>query len=520
MDEKVSRRLKRADELENIIADFRMGNDPADVRVIRQNKVEKLNDEIHTLSNAYKEAIGIYCTSLKKTSDEDTKQAILNRLQKLLENLFDQASTGYWHSSLLSLQILLCISNFLTQIEELIPGISQRLYGALQRSIHHKLMQSSWSDLPLAFEGLKLMRRISEGNEAELDVDGLRLCHLIELIATTCVTDVAVLEHPTDRQGQLAHAIQVYEEGVQFARTVDVGYADRFASKASDLRRIHNRMPPEPLFAEPLGRAVAEATKRQHQESFLPSIQELIQEYESKSNSLEELLSDVRFELSSERVQKWAEKYPNSPLKDLFGMRESRTSDKEGARIIDSNENPLGVMSVDREFILQYVNEIQISITAIFNAWRQNGNLTKEQVSSKLNQSYSDFDWRIVHMGLLHYFETSDFISASHLLIPQLEGLLVSWAAKNGIKKKVRRDQVGELYLSDLVRRKDFQNLLGPELSNLISWCLVNRNATRYNYRNNISHGFVNFDTYNWEVVASVAIWLHLKTVNAIKKAT
>ncbi len=59
MNEKVTRRFKRADELESIITDFRMGNDPADVRGIRQNKVEKLNDEIRTLTDAYKEALGI-----------------------------------------------------------------------------------------------------------------------------------------------------------------------------------------------------------------------------------------------------------------------------------------------------------------------------------------------------------------------------------------------------------------------------------------------------------------------------
>jgi len=520
MDKQVSRRLKRADELEIIIAEFRARDIPADVLGIRQNKIEKLNDEIRSLSDAYKEALGIYCKLLKKTSDGDTKQVVLNRLQNLLENLFDQASTGYWHSSLLSLQLLLSVCNFLVPIEKFIPGTSQKLYWALQRSIHYRLMQISWCDLPLACEGVKLMRRISKSNQAELDVDGIRLCHLIELIAATCVTDVSVLEHPTDRQGQLGHAIQVCEEGVRFAQSVDIGYVERFAGKAAELRRIHNRMPPEPLFAEPLGKAVAKATRQQHQELFLPNVQELIQEYESKSNRLEEILSDVRFELSDERVQKWVEKYPNGPLKDWFGIKESRKSDKEGARIIDSNENPLGVMSVDREFILQYVTEIQIGVTKLFNTWRQNGNLTKEQVLSKLKRSDPDFDWRIVQIGLLHYFETGEFISASHLLITQFEGLLVSWAAGNGIIKKVRGGQVGELYLSDLVKREDFRNLLGSGLSDLIFWCLVNRNATQYNYRNNISHGFVNFDTYNWEVVASVAIWLHLKTINTIQRAT
>lgn len=502
MDSTVQERVQQVGVLEQKIANFRGDDSPVDHAGIGTNAMEKLYQKVQEIAGCYQEAFSIYCQLNRK------EEAIT-----LLDSLFDQIDTCYWNSSSLAISFLLSIKGNLDCLERWIPGTKEKLKHSLHSSVYHKLSQHSITDLPLVMEALKLMSsQLAGADEQERRVQNARLCHVIELTAHTDLVSCTVAEHLTDKQGKLNSAIGWYDEGKQVAQSINIEWAQRFADSSSHYRNLLYQMPPEPLFAEPLGKAVAKATAEQHTESFLPTIAELHAEYESLENKLECLLSDGRLLLDDSKISLWAAKYPNSPLKEILSLRNQ--SGQSGFGTADSKANPLGVITLEDEFRIQYLTEIEHSAASLFGAWRESGELTAEKVLSLLQQGMPNYDWRLFNIGAVEYFQ-QNYVLASHILVSQFEGATVSWARSRGCVKKIRHGEQGEYYLSDLVKDDHFRELLGEHLCDLIFWYMVNREATQFNHRNKLAHGFVTVDECNWEYLSAMTIWLALKVATS-----
>jgi|GEM_PF-4834232 len=501
MGSKIDRQIKRAKELEQKITKFRSNKIAGPVR---RNAFDELSEHVKEITKFYEEAFSIYC-KLAKKGDESIQSEMRANTERLLDDFLDYVGTYNWNSSSMALHLLLPIDKNRLQLERLIPGTTQKLYQTLQKAIHHNLSQHIWVELPTINEAIRIMKNLAGDTPADQNTYGVRLCYLIDLIVSTCITDFTIVEHPTDQQGQLANAIHWLDEGTRIAQSIDMGWAEKFASRASELRQLLHKLPPEPLFSAPLSAAIAQSTREQHQESFLPSLTEFQEEFSSVKNKLEQLLSDERLLLNDSRIEAWVEEHPDSPLKEALTG--------EGARVIDANANRLDSLDVNQEFKIQYVTEIEQNIGTLFGIWKETGDLTIEMVMNLLNIGFPKYDWKLFEVGLTQYFQHSEYISASHLLITQFEGVTVSWARNRGIAKKVRQGEPGELYLSDLVKKQEFQEAVGNDLSELIFWYMVNRDATEFNCRNNIAHGFVIATMYNWEYVSAMAIWLTLKVI-------
>lgn len=354
MGAKVNRKINRAKELEHKIANFR-SNEIAGP--IRRNSVDELNRQVKEVAGFYEEAFSIYCKLIQK-GDESIQNEIRVNVEHLLDDLLDHVGICHWNSSSMALTLLLPVDKNRIQLERLIPGTSQKLYLALQRAVHYKLSQYIWNDLPAIIKAIHIMKNLTEDTPTDQNTYGTRLCYLIDLIVSTCVTDVTIIKHPTDQQGQLANAIHWLDEGTRIAQGIDVGWTEKFACKASELRQILYKLPPEPIFSGPLSAAIAQSTREQHQESFLPSPAEFQEEYSSIKNKFERLLRDERLLLSDSRIEAWVAKYPDAPLKEIL------TGD--GGRVIDANANRLDSLDTTQEFKIQYVSEIEQNIGALF----------------------------------------------------------------------------------------------------------------------------------------------------------
>lgn len=510
---KFERGIQSAIEFEKIIHDFRTGDEIVNPLIgHRSNAIEKLNAQVREVAESYKEAFSIYF-KLLRTKDPVQKQEVSTRIVNLFNELLEQSNTGLWRSSTLQMQILLATDGFYQSVEDLIPDAKARIFTQLYRGVHYKLHQHSWIELPLVMDAIRLMRKLSNDDTSQTKYS-THLCHLMELIAKTSAVDAGFLENPTDRQGSLANAIHWYDEASKLAQSVDVGWAEYFTGCASRIRKILHQMPPEPLFSAPLGSSLAQSTSSQHQDNFLSTPDDLIKEYDAFSDKLNQLVADQRFHLDEEQIDKWVEKHPNSSLKEWISSTERKGKiEKSGSKTIDSAANQVGLTSLQDEFKSHFVWEVERSISALFHTWIKNGELEQDQILALLKQHYPQYDWELFQIGLVEYFG-GHFVSAAHILISQFEGVTISWSRKHGIEKKIRKGDTGELYLSDLVKKSEFQQVVGQGLSDLVFWYMVNRNAPQFNIRNNVAHGFVSLRDYNWQDVGAMVIWLTMKIVS------
>ena len=420
----VEERIQQARILEQKITDFHVDDSPMSPAGVRTNTVEKLHMKVREIAECYQEAFSIYCELNK---EEEAK--------RLLNSFFDHVESCHWNSSSMAISLLLSIERSLSRLERWGPSTRERFKRSLHSSIYYKLSQHSIIDLPLVMEALKLMNRLAGEDEQERRVQTTRLCHVIELTAHANLAGYVVAEHPTDRQGKLATAISLYDEGKQIAQSIDLDWAQRFADNSSHFRSLLHQLPPEPLFAEPLGTAIAKATAEQHAELFLPSITEFQNEYKSTENKLERLLSDKRLLLDDTKIGLWVKKHPNSPLKEVLSQRGG--SGQSGLGIADSNANPTGIATLEDEFRIQYLMEIEQNVASLFGTWRESGELTVEQVLSLLQQGMPNHSWELFNIGSIQYFQGQSYVSAAHILVPQFEGAAITWARARGCVKKI-----------------------------------------------------------------------------------
>jgi hypothetical protein len=249
------------------------------------------------------------------------------------------------------------------------------------------------------------------------------------------------------------------------------------------------------------------AMQEQHSERFLPPLEQLVADYELEEDKLSRLLADERLLLDKPKIEERAAKYRG---KGLLGWIPSQ--------FVDSQGNPRGDFDADARFIVQYVAEVVEAIGTLFNTWQERGYFTESHIARLLKQIGPYYDWRIYEAGLSRHFQ-SDFVCATHTLVPQFENIVRTSTQVAGIDiKKFKSGVPGDVLLNDLINpnNTEMQELLGEGLFDLIYWYLVN-SSSPFGYRHKIAHGWIRPEDCNSQLSA-MTIWLTLKVTNTIAR--
>ncbi|AKG05316.1 hypothetical protein AAV35_011375 [Salimicrobium jeotgali] len=122
----------------------------------------------------------------------------------------------------------------------------------------------------------------------------------------------------------------------------------------------------------------------------------------------------------------------------------------------------------------------------------------------------------IINQGVKNYFG-GDYISALHILVPQLEATIRNMFAKAGYATTVIRPGVVqfEQTFNEFINREDVKQVLGDDLQQYINFVLVNQLGL--NLSNSIAHGLISpehLNRYNTILVIHIYLCLTRFEVN------
>jgi hypothetical protein len=402
-------------------------------------------------------------------------------------------------------------------MEQVAPGTQDQLKTALRVAIGQKLLQKEM-EFWLLLSALNLSRDLASDDSERRTVD-ISLCQVMELGAQVSF-----------RRGNFDNAEGWYRDAARIAqdKVGNTEWASHLLQIAGNIQQIRTGRLPSSTFVqamqseapsspghvealrqmdivESLEVILHKAIEGQHSERFLLSVDELVADYESEEDKLSKLLADERLLLNKSKIEERVDKYRD---KGLLGALSNQ--------FVDSQGNPRGDFDTNARFTVQYVAEIAEAIRVLFNTWQKKGYLTESRIVHLLGHLGSYHDWRIYKVGLSQHFQ-SDFVSATHTLIPQFENVVRASAQVTGIDiKKFKRGVPGEVLLNDLINpsNTEMRELLGEGLFDLIYWYLVN-SGSPFGYRHKIAHGWIQPEDCDLQLSA-MAILLTLKVIDTI----
>jgi hypothetical protein len=243
----------------------------------------------------------------------------------------------------------------------------------------------------------------------------------------------------------------------------------------------------------------------------LPTPEEIKDEYADKENKLEVLLNDTSLLIDDATIDARAKNYENKA-----GLI------KHAPLVIrDQNSNPRtdfldGKDTINWLLEKSHIEELEIIIGTLFSTWENDGNLIGSQVSSILVTSFlaGVYDWQIFQQGINRHFE-KDYVSSIHILIPQFENILRTWAKQIGVATKKMDAHAkgivwGDMLLGNLLSDPKVVASLGDDLVKVIKWYFTNE---PFGYRHKVAHGFIHSEQCN-SSLSSMIIWLTLLVIN------
>lgn len=506
MSEEYKIKMAHAENCEQVIARFRDGDDPTG-KPLKLNFASKAQRDWQEVVRSYQEAFDIY---------RDLNQR--EKAKDLLDNLFDLVQTCDEFTSSLAIQLLSALKNSYRWMEQVAPGIQDQLKAALRTAIGQKLLQKEM-EFWLLLSALNLLRDLVSDDPERRTVN-ISLCQVMELGAQVSF-----------RRGNLDNAEGWYRDAARIAqdRVGNTEWASHLLQIAGNIQQIRARRLPSPAFIQTMQSEapsspeyveaihqmdIAESLEAmlhkamQHGERFLPPLEQLVADYESEEeDKLSRLLADERLLLNKPKIEQRVAKYRG---KGLLGWLSSQ--------FVDSQGNPRGGFDADARFTVQYVAEVAEAIGALFNDWQEKGYLTESHIAHLLRRIGPYYNWRIYEAGLSRHFQ-SDFVCATHTLIPQFENVVRTSAQVADIDiKKFKGGVPGDVLLNDLINpnNTEVRELLGEGLFDLIYWYLVN-SGSPFGYRHKIAHGWIRPEDCDLQLSA-MTIWLTLKVVDTIAK--
>ena len=308
MSEEYKTKMAHAENCEQVIARFREGDDPT--KPIRLNFASKTQHDWQEVVRSYQEAFDIY---------RDFNQQ--EKAKSLFDNLLDLVQTCDEFTSSLAIQLLSTLKSSYTWMEQVVPGTQEQLKTALRVAIGQRLLQKEM-EFWLLLSALNLSRDLASDDSERRTVD-ISLCQVMELGAQVSF-----------RRGNLDNAEGWYRDAARIAqdRVGDTEWANHLLQIAGNIQQIRARRLPSSAFVqamqseapsspeyveamhqmdivESLEVILHKAMEEQHGERFLPLVEELVADYESKEDKLSTLLADERLLLNKSKIEEREAKY-------------------------------------------------------------------------------------------------------------------------------------------------------------------------------------------------------------------
>jgi len=145
-------------------------------------------------------------------------------------------------------------------------------------------------------------------------------------------------------------------------------------------------------------------------------------------------------------------------------------------------------------FSMEYQWKMDLLLTKILDRLQQKGldslKLIEYLSSSRL---YATMNLSIIKTGFERYFD-QDYVSAIHILTPQLENVLRNLLGKLGEPtSKVKGDIIIEQPLDDILRNQEIRKFLGEDIFHYFNTFLVDHRAE--NLRHDVAHGLVDLES-------------------------
>lgn len=183
----------------------------------------------------------------------------------------------------------------------------------------------------------------------------------------------------------------------------------------------------------------------------------------------------------------------NHPLQ--YAVRRS-TVDDAGHSV--ANEDDPFQSELRRNALLK-IQLNSIFLDHIFQRLKNEKGLNKETLYSFLRSwgLIDENNLKIIECGLENYF-SEDYVGSMHILVPQLESVIRNFLKKAGVQaiSSVRgTTNTQESTLSDLLNRDEVREKLTEDLHWYITLILVEKLG--FNFRNDVAHGLIKFDSLN-----------------------
>ena len=485
------RAMLEAEMCEDFIKRFRADGDvPTGLPGQVKNFAAKADDEQFQVTQSYKRALDIYCSFGKK------EESI-----RLLTSLLWLVDTSNEGTITFAIQLLLALQDVTDCLEKFRAGTKQevreRLLGLIRGKLHEHHL-----DFWLLRSAVSVARGLAGGDRSIEDaIDGFR-CVILPLEA-----------HNSFVIGNLAHAESCYAEAGKIAQQLgNTEQAEQFFQQASQISQMLHGQPPTPgSIEDDLNKILARTIESITTEQLLPTPEQMKNEYDAIENRLETLLKDERLLINDAIISERAKNYQNA---GLLGWIPARDIDQYGNPRTDFRE---GDSEIVRLLEITYVRQVAAIIGTLFFSWREDGHLTEAHIAPLLSTSSlaGSYDWRILQQGIHRHIER-DYISSVHILIPQLENILRTWAEEASIAvKKLDANAKGTIWgqklLGDLLSDADVKRNLGDNLVRMIKWYLDTNEP--FGFRHKVAHGFIVPDLCNI-VLSSMTLWLTLMVIN------
>ncbi len=485
------RAMFEAEMCEAFIKRFRAGDDvPIDLPGQFKNFAAKEYDKQFQVTQCYKRAFDIYCSLGKK--EESIR--LLTTLLWLVDSS-DENTTWF------AIHLLLALQDVTDCLEKIRVGTKEEVRDRLLRLIRGQLGKQHL-DFWLLRSAFAVAKGLSGGDKTtENSIDEFR-CKVLPLEA-----------HNSYVVGNLAHASSCYAEAGTISQQLgNSERAGQFFQQASQFNRmLHSQPPVRGSIEEDLNKILAQTQEKITKEQFLPTSEQMKEQYETEENKLEAILNDERLLVNHAHILERANKLPNA---GLLRWVPSQDLDQHGNPRSDFRE---GDTEIARLLEIAYVGQVEAIVATLFLAWRKDGHLTEEHITTQILTSSvaTKYDWRIFQQGVHRYLE-EDYISSVHILIPQFENILRTWTQEASIAVKkydahAKGTIWGQKLLGDLLSDPDVKQHLGDNLISMIKRYLDTNQP--FGYRHKVAHGFINPEQCN-AVLSSMLLWLTLMVVN------
>lgn len=485
------RAMLEAEMCEDFIKRFRTDDDvPTGLPGHVKNFAAKADDEQFQVTQCYKRALDIYCSFGKK------EESI-----RLLTSLLWLVDTSDQGTVTFAIQLLLALQEVTDCLEKFKAGTKQEVRERLLGLIRGKLNEHHL-DFWLLRSAVAVARSLAgEDRSIEDGIDGFR-CVILPLEA-----------HNSFVIGNLAHAESCYAEAGKIAQQLgNKEQAEQFFQQASQISQMLHGQPPTPgSIEDDLNKILARTIENITTEQLLPTPEQMKNEYDAIENKLETLLKDKRLLINDAVITERTKNYQNA---GLIGWIPARDIDQYGNPRTDFRE---GDSEIVRLLEITYVRQVATIIGTLFFSWQEDGHLSDAHVAPLLSTSSlaGNYGWRIVQQGIHRHFER-DYISSVHILIPQLENILRTWAEDASIAvKKLDANAKGTIWgqklLGDLLSDPDVKRYLGNSLVKVIKWYLDTNEP--FGFRHKVAHGFIAPEQCN-VILSSMLVWLTLVVIN------